>query len=291
MAVCREQWLLRQEQESIDAEGKTLRIGIIGTGNIGGMLAKAFAADGAHDVWVYNRSVGKARQLTADAANIHMVDTALYLVQRCEVIYFCTKFAEGQKLLVEYGPHMTRNQILVTTMSTMSLEDMEAHTNASVAKVIPSIVQSVRSGVLLVTYGPHMNAIQKETLHSIHCAISCPFEVSEEQIRVCSDLTSCGPAFLAFLLLEWAQAAACTGQLSHGESEHLLSETLIGVSNLLKSGMTLRDILQRVTVPGGVTEAGLASLRQDCSNVFPNLHQATFAHAHGKVMANFPIRS
>jgi competence protein ComER len=272
-------------------EAKTLRIGIIGTGNMGGMLARAFAVDGLNDVWVHNRTPGKALRLSTDVANIHFAETAHFVVQQADTVFICTKLTDGQKLVEELGPLMTAEQTLVATISTMALTDMEEMTRACVAKIIPSIVQSVQSGVLLVVYGPRMNRVHRESLQKILGSISDPFTVSEEQIRICSDLTSCGPAFLAFLLLQWADAVACTGKLSYGESEHLLSETVIGLGDLLKAGMTLRDILQKVSVPGGVTETGLGSLQRESSTLFHNLHMSTATHTHGKAMANLPIRS
>jgi competence protein ComER len=258
---------------------------------MGGMLASAFAAKSSQHVFIYNRTESKARHLAQDHSNMHLTESPIQVVQRSDLVFICTKYAEGQKLVEELGAHLTDRQMLVTTISTLSLEDLEMRTTACVAKVIPSIVQWARGGVLLVSYGTRMATAEREALFNTLQSISTPFAVSDDQIRVCSDLTSCGPAFLSFMLLQWAEAAADRGKISHVEAEHLLTETLVGVSELLKTGMTLRDIIQKVAVPGGVTEAGLSSLSCDGQNTFRNLHHATSTHSHGTAVVNLSIRS
>lgn len=274
----------------MDAEANTLRIAVIGTGNIGGMLARAFASDSSHDVFVHNRSREKADCVKGDLSNIHVTDSAEDAAAESDFVFICTKAAEGHRLMEQLGPLLSVRQMLITTISTMKLDDMARQTQAGVAKIIPSIVQTAKSGILLVSCGSCLHQSMQSMLFATLEEIATPFAVSEEQIRVCSDLTSCGPAFLSFLLLQWADAAGSSGFVNAAEAEHLLAETLIGVAALLQQGMTLRDILQRVAVPGGVTERGLESLRRDSSHLFHHLHQATRRHTHGGQMANLSGR-
>ncbi|WP_283163072.1 pyrroline-5-carboxylate reductase dimerization domain-containing protein [Alicyclobacillus mengziensis] len=112
--------------------------------------------------------------------------------------------------------------------------------------------------------------------------------MSEAQVRVYSDLCSCGPAFMSELLVHWADAAASTGNITNEDAESMLVGTLIGLADLLRSGKSLGEVITSVAVPGGVTETGILSLRQSVPQVFQQLHQATQQHGIRKQGSTLP---
>jgi competence protein ComER len=267
-----------------------MRIGVIGTGNIGGMLAKAFAACPDTEVYVYNRTMSKALALAETSQQVFVLPKSRDVAEVSDVVFICTKPGDAHEVLAEVGPLLSRQQFLVVTISTLPFATLESYTEAGVAKVIPSIAQTARSGILLVSRGPSLTEEQQHTLEALFHAIATPFVVEEHQIRVASDLTSCGPAFIACLLNLWADAAARTEKIDHVQAEQLLTATLIGVAQLLQSGMTLNDIITKVSVPGGVTECGLQSLRQAAPHIFDDLHQTTARHVHQSPVGNLTER-
>ncbi len=201
------------------------------------------------------------------------------------MIVICTKSEDGKAVLAEIGPTLTEEQTLATTVSSWRSEWIESQTQAAVVKVIPSITQTVRKGVILLNFGDHVDV--QENIEPVFAQIGTPFVVSDAQIRVCSDLTSCGPAFLSLLCGRWAEAAAETGQLSYGEAEYLISEMLVGLAELLSEGLTLSEVLSRVAVKGGVTETGIAALNKPAHDLFERLHQATARHKSSSKIAKF----
>jgi len=263
-----------------------MRIGIIGTGNIGGMLAAAFAVNPHHDVYVFNRTPGKAIALAETTRNIHLARSTRDVAQVSDVLFVATKARDGQHIFAEIGPLLARTQLLVATISSVNLAELEGLTVAGVAKVIPSIVQTQRMGSLLVAYGPSLSMRLQSRLKQLLAEISTPFAVSEDQIRVASDLSSCSPAFIAYLIVQWAQVAAETRQVSYAEAEHLLVTTLTGTAQLLESGLTLQDIITKVAVPGGVTEVGLQALAEPSRRTFADLHEATERYARKPLVVN-----
>lgn len=248
------------------------------------MLAEAFAAaypDG--QITIFNRTGAKAQRVAEGRRNVRVVSCAEHAVTASDTVFLATKTVDGWSVLDEIGPMMHRAQTLVTTISAIPLEAIERMTDASVAKVIPSIVQTVQSGTILVTYGPSMSSGAKSSLNKLLSSIAHPFEVAESQVRVCSDLTSCGPAFLSEILVHWADAAAATGQVTAAEAQGLLVQTVIGLADLLKSGRAFQDVITHVAIPGGVTETGILALRQIVPPVFQELHQVTQLHGQKRL--------
>lgn len=261
-----------------------MRIGVIGTGTIGSMLAQAFAVNPQHEIWVVNRTREKADALARSAPNIRVASGLADLVDRSQLVFLCTKAQDGRQLMNELGPLLRPHHMLAVTISSLPIAWLEQCAACPVAKVIPSVVQLARSGVILVCHGTRASDSDRVWLESALSEIATPHAVREDQIRVASDLTSCGPAFLAALLRHWAEAAEQTGTMTQEEAERLLSGTLAGVTQLLQSGMTFSDIIHRVCVPGGVTEAGLVSIRQEAPAVFTRLHQTTQLFSQGSML-------
>ncbi|MCL6547733.1 MAG: glycosyltransferase family 2 protein [Alicyclobacillus sp.] len=90
------------------------------------------------------------------------------------------------------------------------------------------------------------------------------------------------------LLETWAEVAAKQPYgdkpaLSVAEAEYLLAATLDGVAKLLQTGLSPRDIVDRVKVPGGVTEAALRAISEDAVRLFRRLHETTGRHSNGSV--------
>jgi len=255
-----------------------LRIGVIGTGNMGSMIAAAFATGPELEVWVYNRSPQKAENVVRHAPSVRMVQSAEDLACRVDVLFLCTKAQDGKELMRDLGPLLTENQVLATTISTVPVCHWETMTRARVAKVIPSIVQTALSGIILVHYGVRFTAETKAEFERLLMRMAIPHEVDESQVRVASDLTSCGPALMAYLLREWAKMASIPNHISFPDAEYLLTQTAIGLSDLLQSGMNLEEVIAKVSVPGGVTEAAIQSLSQRAPDMFQALHMATEEH-------------
>ncbi|MCL6516720.1 pyrroline-5-carboxylate reductase dimerization domain-containing protein [Alicyclobacillus sp.] len=261
-----------------------MRIGVIGTGTIGSMLATAFHVNPDHEIWVHNRTREKAIALARTAPNIRVASDLPALVKHSDLVFLCTKAQDGRQVTHDLAALLQPHQMLAVTISSIPVSWYEHSVPCPVAKVIPSVLQAARTGVMLVCHGERASAADKARLNAVLSEIAIPREIREDQIRIASDLTSCGPAFLAALLQHWAAAAEATGKLSREEAEQLLRATVTGVAQLLEGGMTFSDIIQRVCVPGGVTEAGLVSIGHEAPEVFNRLHQTTQMFSQGSML-------
>lgn len=262
-------------QRTVNTEVSRLRIGIIGTGNMGSMLAKSLLQNGQHEILVFNRTPAKAHAFASQNKEIQVVNTLYDLVAAVDCLFLCTKPNDAGEVIDKIGFLLHSNQLLFTTISSLPLNTLRQMTSAPVIKIIPSLTQTVNLGSILVTFQDEISdwhrAVALDLLHEI----AKPIVIDECQLRVCSDVTSCGPAFLAYILKSWAKATASTGLVSYDTAELMIQETLLGLAGLLHSGMTLSDILGRIAIPGGVTEAGIESLGLDPYEMFVKLHATT----------------
>jgi competence protein ComER len=252
-----------------------MQIGIIGTGNMGGMLAMAFAKLDGNHVYLFNRTKSKAESLAAESTHMTVSATATHLIRKSDLVLLCTKPEDGRQVLKQLGREFTDNQILLASISSIPLMEIERYTNAKVGKIIPSLAQCVNKGVILLTFGSRFSKLDRNQTASWFSQIASPVIIKESQIRVSADITSCGPAFLAHIAESWAKAASEYSNVSPEIAESMVTQTLIGFTSMLQQGMTLEDIKNKIMVPGGVTERGMSGIGDTPYHMFKNLHDAT----------------
>lgn len=259
-----------------------MELGIIGTGSIGGMLTRAWLSSGQLErVHLYNRSPDKVAALAApygERAVVH--PSAEALVTATPWVILCVKAEDARAILPTIARLLPTDGLLVSTNSALSLYELESLLPCYVAKLIPSVTQEVAAGALLLMSGPRLVQSEQVGSHTLArlrdalSAIGSPYEIPEDALRVYSDMTSCGPAFLAQWLHAFAHAASERG-VPLQIAQKLLSDMAFGVGKLCQSGYRLEDITQRVAVPGGVTSAGIKVLDEAVVGVFERLLDTT----------------
>jgi competence protein ComER len=260
-------------------KGETaLRIGFIGTGSMGGMLIRSFVRSGEQDIEVaaFNRTLSKLQQITAHFPNVKQMESAISVAETCDVIFICVKPKNVREVLDAIEPALTSEKFIFSINSVWSLESLEAATPCKVAKIIPSITQEALAGAILTMYGSRLTAEDRDLMSSLLKNISQPIDIREDDVRICSDLASCGPAFFSFLLYSFSSAAVQTGGISREQATELVKYMIYGVGKLLvEEGYSFEEIIQRVSVPGGVTAEGLKVLQPSTEGMFDEVFNAT----------------
>ncbi|MFD2926033.1 late competence protein ComER [Halobacillus naozhouensis] len=254
-----------------------MRYGIIGTGNMGSMLINAFISSGAvdaNDVTIYNRTRKKAEWIQNQFKEITVANSVKDVVRESEVVFICVKPHDYKDILSQCSPNAS--QCLVSITSPVAVKDLENITSCQVVRTVPSITNRSYSGVSLFTYGDRVSDFYKDELHSIFSHISKPVVIEEESIRSASDIVSCGPAFISFLLENMISAAQEVGGMSKEKATQLTEEMMIGLGTLLEKRIyTLPELMEKVTVKGGVTGEGIGALEDHIGDLFLEMFKAT----------------
>jgi competence protein ComER len=253
--------------------------GIIGVGSMGAMLARGWVRTGAlpaPDLWLANRSSEKLARLAAELPGTH-AGTPDELAARCRRLFLCTRGPESVQLIARLAPLLTPDHLLVLLHSPLVLAAVESRLPCRVAKLIPSLTHEVQGGVSLFVHGSRITAEDRAALQALMAGMSRPVTVSEEQLRTCADLASCGPALLAYVLAAMAHAARTVRpDLPEGLAEMIVGETVAATVRLLaEGGMSPEQVVGRVAVPGGNTAAALAVLEHAVPAAWEEAFRAT----------------
>jgi len=257
------------------------RIGVVGTGSMGSILLEAWLAANALSpcqLIISNRTPAKAVQLAEKYPGLIVARDNAEIARSASIVLLCVKPLEYSEMLEQLSTSLTENHLLITITSPIRLDLLESQVPCAVARVVPSITNAARSGVSLCEFGSRITEHHRERIFSLFSAISNPIEVTESFLRVSSDLTSCGPAFISYILQQMIEDAASVTGISQEAATYLVTQMLIGMGELLQQELfTLPSLQQRVCVPGGVTGEGLSVLQRAIPGVFAEVFQRTHA--------------
>lgn len=256
-----------------------MKVGFIGTGSMGGLLIEAFLSSGALeacDVLASNRSPNRLLQLQSRYPGIHICASNRDTAAGSDIVFLCVKPLQFKTLTDEIASSLREDQIVVSITSPVQLYHLESVLPSKIAKVIPSITHSVRSGTSLCIFGNRLTKKDRLLLLRLLSFISVPAEILESHTRIASDFSSCGPAFISFFLERWIESAVEATGIEEALVTRLAGEMLLGTGKLLtEAEFSPQELQERVAVRGGITAEALNHLRSSLTGVFERLITTT----------------
>jgi competence protein ComER len=257
------------------------RIGFIGTGSMGSILIEALLSANAlspGQMIIGNRTPAKAELLAERHPGLVVAKSNAEVARGARLLLLCVKPMEYSLMLEQLTPALTPEHLLITITSPIKMEQLEALVPCAVARVVPSITNAAKSGATLCEFGSRIKEEHRQRILTLFSQISHPIEVSEQYLRVTSDITSCGPAFLSYILQQMIQDAVQETGISHEAATYLTTQMFIGMADLLREEIfTLPTLQKRVCVPGGITGEGLTALQQGMPGLFAEVFKRTHA--------------
>lgn len=256
-----------------------MKVGFIGTGSMGSLLIEAFVKAGAMhpaNITVSSRTRSRAESLVQRIPGLKLAASNVEAARQADLLFLCVKPADFHAVLTELAPHLEPQQIAVSITSPVTLSQLECYLPCKVAKIIPSIVNAVRSGAVLMMWGSRLNATDQIRLMQLLANIGRPVEIAERDVRIASDLSSIGPAFFAYLLEEFIDSAVARAGIDRAAAETLAKEMLLGTARLLvEQGFSPHELQSRVSVPGGITADALEVLKDGTLGAFGDVFRMT----------------
>lgn len=249
-----------------------MKIGFIGAGSMGGLLIGAFIRNGImhpDNIIVSSRTPSKISALAQQYPGLQIAANNKQAAIGTDYLFLCVKPLDFRGVLNEIAPILQPNQIVISITSPVKLSSLEEILPSKVVKIIPSVVNAVSSGASLFMWGSRLTEEDRTALWNLFSTISRPIEILEEEVRVASDLSSCGPAFLANLLEQFIDAAVMSTGIERETATELACEMMLGTARLmLEQPCSPSELQAKVSVPGGITAAALDVLRKSTRGAF-----------------------
>ncbi|MEQ6389402.1 late competence protein ComER [Bacillaceae bacterium S4-13-58] len=256
-----------------------MKWGVIGTGNMGGILIESWMESEVitdSQLHIYNRTFSKTDYFKKRYPNITVHEAATSIASEVDLLFICVKPLDITPVLKGISPYLNKDQCIVSITSPYQVEQLEQMVPCQAIRMIPSITNRSLSGISLVTFGTRVSPFVKGYFLQSLKRYSKPVFIDPSITRVASDIVSCGPAFFSYLTQRFVRAAVEETKITEEEATEMAAEMLIGLGNLLEKGyFTLPELQAKVCVKGGVTGEGIKVLENEVEHMFHHLFQKT----------------
>ncbi len=258
-----------------------IRIGLIGYGSMGSMLAKGMLNNGIvppRNFFIATRSQAKIDRINAQYPEVQIGSIA-EAAKYADVLFVCVKPLDVKDILREIKAYIREDCHLITIAGGVTIANIEKILpRCKITKLIPSLTSEVNEGVSLVCNNVHVGEEDTANVQQLLQAFSLVKTIHETDFEIATDLTSCMPGFIAAIFSEFVEASLKHGTLTREESTEMVVKTLYGTAKLLSgSNMGFAETLARVATKGGITEEGATVLQRMLPEVFDAAIVATLA--------------
>ena len=243
-----------------------MKIGFIGTGNMGGALARAVAKSGmGAQLFLANRTAAKAQALAAELGAAATDNGRI--AAECDYIFLGVKPQMMAQLLDSLRPALaarTTPCVLVSMAAGLSIDAIAqmAELPLPIIRIMPNVACAVGQGLTLYACSPEVSGAQKEAFLTFLSASGRMEELDEHLIDAGSAVAGCGGAFACLFMEALADGAVVCG-LPRDKAMRYAQQMLLGTAALaLESGDHPAAIKDAICSPGGTTIAGVRALEQ-----------------------------
>ena len=241
--------------------------GFIGSGNMGGALAKAacMKLDPA-TVVIANRHMEKSEAL-AKILGCKTAPDGAAVAKNSRYIFLGVKPQMMEGMLSKIAPVLKERQdrfLLVTMAAGLTMERIAemAGGDYPIIRIMPNTAAAVGEGVILYTHNENVTKQEMDFFVNSMAAGGMLDEIDEHLIDAGCAVTGCGPAFCDMFIEAMADAGVACG-LTRGKALQYAAQMMIGTSKLmLMSGKHPEELKDSVCSPAGSTIQGVRALEK-----------------------------
>jgi pyrroline-5-carboxylate reductase len=271
------------------------KIGFIGAGNMGqamiGALIKS-QSSAPSDLFVCD-VIKQQTQALQKSYGIKVLPDNNALIEACDVIIFAVKPQSVEQVLSDLKAAKTfvktsGSKIFISIAAGTPIRKFESYIYDSIAddkkrqmpilRAMPNTPALVLSGMTGVCANSYATAADMQITKKILAAMGKVVECQESDMDAVTAVSGSGPAYCFYLAEAMIEAAVNLG-LSPENAAEMTATTLKGAMILLENqSISAKELRQKVTSPGGTTEAAIKVL--DDNSVKKTIIQAVTAAAH-----------
>ena len=245
---------------------ESLRIGLIGCGN----MARALARGWGRPVVCFDPFADRARRLAEELGGCAMSSNR-EVADNADVLVLAHKPAQLHEVAAELGEGATGRAVASILAATPLADLRSAYPDSSVFRFLPSLPVEVRRGAIVQARGSGGSGARAggsamdgldEAVTALFGELGMLVMLDDSLVDVAMGLMSCAPAYVALVAEAQIDAGVRRG-IPAAQGAPLVVETLAGTAELLRSrSYDTIAVRREVTSPGGLTARGLDALER-----------------------------
>lgn len=238
-----------------------MKIGFIGTGNMGGALITAMAPH--YPLYAYDRSKETLLRICEATGSIPM-DSADAVAAAADLLVLAVKPNIVPHVLQELTGKIRPETIVlsIAVALPLSLYEKALGSDLKIVRAMPNTPAAVGAGVTALCFNPNCTQADRDAVLAAFSTAGLAEELPERLMGAVSALTGSSPAYICMLIEAMADAGVCQG-LPRDQATRMAAQAVRGTAQLvLESGRHPEELKDAVCSPGGTTIRGVAALEQ-----------------------------
>jgi pyrroline-5-carboxylate reductase len=257
------------------------KTGFIGFGAMGGIMVEALARARAipeDQIILTTRTPDKMKDFLVQHRKVEAVNSIKALAEKCGRIIVCTGTNEVKAVLEEIGRYASKDVHIITITGLIEMACLESIWYGSITRIMPTQLAAAGQGMTLVIHNAKVLPADRAFISEAFSKIGKVKEISEAQMDLAADLSSCAPAFYAAIIKAVTGAAQRHGGMPPEAIRDISLATMGGTVKLIaETGLSFDELINRVATPGGITEEGVKILERTLPPVFDEVLTATMS--------------
>ena len=255
------------KQASEDAgPAAPLRIAVLGTGKMGGILLQAFLKSGLVaplDAFATVAHPERAEALGRELG-IRVSNDNLEAARSADIILLGVKPYQIADLVRSIQPALTPSKLLISFAASVKTQAIEeaAGPQTAVIRAMPNTPAMLGAGMTAMCAGRFATPAHLALAERIFATVGRTAVVDEKHMDAVTGLSGSGPAFLFIVIEALAEAGVNVG-LPRDTATLLAAQTTYGAARMvLETGSHPALLKDEVTTPAGCTVDGILELEE-----------------------------
>ncbi len=243
-----------------------LRVAILGTGKMGGILLQAFLKNNLlapEQIFATAHHPERAQALSVQYG-IEMSTDNLAAASEADVILLGVKPVQVPALIEEIRPALSAEKMVVSIAASVKTRSIEeaAGFDLAVVRAMPNTPAMLAAGVTALCAGRFVSEPQMAIAQKMFQTVGRTVVVDEKHMDAVTGLSGSGPAFLYIIIEALAEAGVNVG-LPRDVATLLAAQTTLGSARMvLETGYHPALLKDAVTTPAGCTVDGILELEE-----------------------------
>ncbi|MGN0695013.1 MAG: pyrroline-5-carboxylate reductase [Lentihominibacter sp.] len=250
-----------------------MNIGFVGTGNMGGAIARGFGASEAASgstLIICNRTKAKSEALAAEIASegictVMTADSAREAAGEAEIVIIGVKPQGMEELLEELAPAATGDRIFVSMAAGVSIASMKEKlgSGTKIVRIMPNTPAMVGCAMTSLSACDEVSGEELARVKAIFDSVGRAEVVPEDMIDCVIGVSGSSPAYTYMYIEALADAATDRG-MEPEKARVFAAQAVLGAAEMvLRSSESLKQLRDNVCSPGGTTIEAVKNLQKN----------------------------
>ncbi|MBQ3924135.1 MAG: pyrroline-5-carboxylate reductase [Firmicutes bacterium] len=250
-----------------------MKIGFIGTGNMGGAILKSYvrvAEEQGNEVLAFNRTKAKAEALLGDVKkdsgkSFTIEDSLDSLVKASDIVFVCVEPQNFGDVIPQVAASFSNGKVLVSIAAGITIEYLEnaLGKGAKIVRTMPNTPIMHGLGATALVRNANITDEDMEKVKAVFEAGGITGEVTEDLIGAVIGVSGSSPAY-TYMYIDALIKVGTDNGLDEELAKRFAAQAVMGAGKMvLTADETPAQLCDNVCSPGGTTIEAVKTLRAD----------------------------